>query len=564
MKLRGKAWKYGDNVDTDVIIPARYLNVSTPQELARHCMEDIDPTFVGAVQPGDVIVAGENFGCGSSREHAPLAIKGAGVSCVVARSFARIFFRNAVNVGLPILECPAAVDGTETGHQLEIDLEASQVRNATTGQVYQAEPYPPFMMELFYAGGLVPYTRRRIQAGNLIIQNSEFGIANSELTRNSQFATRNSQIRPDTDKTEYRIAVLPGDGIGAEVIAEAEKVLRALGERFGHQFVTEPGLIGGAAIDRTGDPLPGATLALCKASDAVLFGAVGDPKYDDPRAKVRPEQGLLALRKGLAVFANLRPVKLYKQLLHASTIKPEVIADVDLLVVRELTGGIYFGERGRKNVDSVQAAYDTMFYTVPEIERVVRLAFDLARKRRKKVTSVDKANVLESSRLWRETAERVAKDYPDVEFESMYVDIAAMRLVRYPSVFDVMVTGNMFGDILTDEASMIAGSMGMLPSGAIGEHKPGLFEPIHGSAPKYTGQNVVNPIAAILSAAMLLCYSLELEEEAQAIEDAVEAVLAEGYRTRDIREEGTTLIGTREMGTLVAERIGNKVPSPAH
>jgi len=270
---------------------------------------------------------------------------------------------------------------------------------------------------------------------------------------------------------------------------------------------------------------------------------------------VRPEQGLLGLRKGLEVFANLRPVKLYKQLLHASTIKPEVIADVDLLVVRELTGGIYFGERGRESVDGVRAAYDTMFYTEPEIERVVRLAFDLARRRRKKVTSVDKANVLESSRLWRETAKRVAGDYPDVEFESMYVDIAAMRLVRYPGVFDVIVTGNMFGDILTDEASMIAGSMGMLPSGAIGAHKPGLFEPIHGSAPKYTGQNVVNPIATILSAAMLLRYSLELDEEAQAIEDAVEAVLAEGYRTRDIHEESTILVGTREMGNLITERI---------
>jgi 3-isopropylmalate dehydrogenase len=271
---------------------------------------------------------------------------------------------------------------------------------------------------------------------------------------------------------------------------------------------------------------------------------------------VIPDTTIHGRRKGLGVFANLRPVKLYKQLLHASTIKPEVIADVDLLVVRELTGGIYFGQRGRTNTDGVEAAYDTMSYTVPEIERIVRLAFDLARKRRKKVTSVDKANVLESSRLWRETAGRVAEDYPDVEFESMYVDIAAMRLVRYPGVFDVIVTGNMFGDILTDEASMIAGSMGMLPSGAIGARKPGLFEPIHGSAPKYTGQNVVNPIATILSAAMLLRYSLELGDEAQAIEDAVEAVLAEGYRTKDIREQGTTLVGTREMGELIVERIG--------
>ena len=354
---------------------------------------------------------------------------------------------------------------------------------------------------------------------------------------------------------ETRIATLPGDGISPEVVAEAVKVLRRVAEVYGHTFEFKEGLVGGAAIDATGEALPAETLVLCQESDAVLLGAVGDPKYDDPRSPVRPEQGLLALRKGLEVFANLRPVKLYKQLLHASTIKPEVIADVDLLVVRELTGGIYFGERGRESTDGVPAAYDTMFYTVPEIERVVCLAFNLARGRRKKVTSVDKANVLESSRLWRETAERVAEDYPDVESESMYVDIAAMRLVRYPNVFDVIVTGNMFGDILTDEASMIAGSMGMLPSAAIGTHKPGLFEPVHGSAPKYTGQNVVNPIATILSAAMLLHYSLELEEEARAVEDAVEAVLTEGYRTKDIREEGTTLVGTREMGNLIAERI---------
>jgi len=356
---------------------------------------------------------------------------------------------------------------------------------------------------------------------------------------------------------QAKIAVLPGDGIGPEVAAEAVKVLKKVAHIYGHEFVFEEALIGGVAMDVSGNPLPDETLQLCRESDAVLLAAVGDPKHDDPRASVRPEQGLLALRKGLGVFANLRPVKLYKQLLHASTIKPEVIGDVDLLVVRELTGGIYFGQRGRENTDGVQGAYDTMFYSVPEIERVVRVAFDLARKRRKKVTSVDKANVLESSRLWRETASRVAREYPGVEFDSMYVDIAAMRLVRYPNVFDVIVTGNMFGDILTDEASMIAGSMGMLPSGAIGAQKPGLFEPIHGSAPKYTGQNVVNPIATILSAAMLLRYSLELEEEAQAIEDAVQAVLEEGYRTKDIREKGTTLVGTREMGSLIADRIAN-------
>jgi len=372
---------------------------------------------------------------------------------------------------------------------------------------------------------------------------------------------------------QARIAVLPGDGIGPEVAAEAAKVLKRVADVYGHSFTFEEGLIGGVAIDRTGNPLPDESLTLCQASDAVLLAAVGDPKYDDPTLKVHPEQGLLGLRKALGVFANLRPVKLYKELLHASTIKPEVIAEVDLMVVRELTGGIYFGERGRKIVNGAEAAYDTMFYTVPEIERVVRVAFELACQRRKKVTSVDKANVLESSRLWRETAERMAREYPDVEFESMYVDIAAMRLVRYPSVFDVMVTGNMFGDILTDEASMLAGSMGMLPSASLrgdtpsttlrrgsgqgSGHRFGLYEPIHGSAPKYTGLNVVNPIATILSGAMLLRYSLRLEEEAAAVESAVAAVLKQGYRTRDIAEKGKQQVGTREMGDLIALEIGN-------
>jgi 3-isopropylmalate dehydrogenase len=362
---------------------------------------------------------------------------------------------------------------------------------------------------------------------------------------------------------QARIAVLPGDGIGPEVMAEAVKVLKRVGEVYEHSFTFEEGLIGGAAIDKTGSPLPDESLTLCQASDAVLLAAVGDPRYDDPTLKVRPEQGLLGLRKELGVFANLRPVKLYKELLHASTIKPEVLAEVDLVVVRELTGGIYFGERGRKTVGGAEAAYDTLLYSVPEVERVVRLAFDLARQRRKKVTSVDKANVLESSRLWRETAERVADDYPDVEFDSMYVDIAAMRLVRYPGVFDVMVTGNMFGDILTDEASMLAGSMGMLPSASLrgdapstsSGHRLGLYEPIHGSAPKYTGLNVVNPIATILSGAMLLRYSLKLEEEAAAVEAAVAAVLKRGYRTRDIAEEGTQQVGTREMGDLIRLEI---------
>ena len=363
---------------------------------------------------------------------------------------------------------------------------------------------------------------------------------------------------------EAKIVTLPGDGISPEIVVEAVKSMDRVADVFGHKFEYEDALIGGAAIDETGEALPAETLEKCLASDGVLLGAVGDWKYADPKAPVRPEQGLLALRKGMGVFANLRPVKLYSQLLHASTIKPEVIENVDLLVVRELTGGLYFGERGRRKVKGAEAAYDTMIYSVPEVERVVRVAFELARKRRKKVTSVDKANVLENSRLWRETATRVAEDYPDVEFESMYVDIAAMRLVRYPDVFDVMVTTNMFGDILTDEASMIAGSMGMLPSGAIGDQKPGLFEPIHGSAPKYTGMNVANPIATILSAAMLLRHSLELEKEAQSIENAVQKVLSDGFRTKDIREEGTELVINICTATEVPGCFCGDIPNMGH
>jgi 3-isopropylmalate dehydrogenase len=352
------------------------------------------------------------------------------------------------------------------------------------------------------------------------------------------------------------IVTLPGDGISPEVVAEAVKVLQKVAQVYGHTFEFEEALVGGAAIDATGEPLPAETLALCQKSDGVLLGAVGDPRYDDPQSPVRPEQGLLALRKGLGVFANLRPVKLYRQLLHASTIKPEIIENVDLLVVRELTGGIYFGPRQEATADEAVAC-DTMIYTAAEVQRIVHVAFRLARQRRGKVTSVDKANVLAASRLWRQTVTRVSAEYSDVTLEHMLVDAAAMHLLRRPSDFDVILTANMFGDILTDEASMLAGSMGMLPSASLGEGRNGLYEPIHGSAPDIVGQGVANPIAAILSAAMLLRHSLGLEDEAQAVEDAVQAVLdaPQGYRTRDIYEENSTLVGTREMGSLIVGRI---------
>ena len=348
------------------------------------------------------------------------------------------------------------------------------------------------------------------------------------------------------------ITLLPGDGIGPEVMAEAVKVFGAITARWGHEFRFSEGLIGAKAIDATGSALPEKTLKLCLDSDAVLLVAVGDPRFDDPSLSVRPEQGLLGLRKGLEVFANLRPARVSPYLLDASTIKPDVLAGVDLLVVRELTGGIYFGQPRYRDDER---AVDTMAYSAFEVDRVVRMAFELARGRRRKVTSVDKANILECSRLWRQVATRVAADYPDVALQHMLVDTAAMRLVRSPGEFDVIVTENTFGDILTDEASMIVGSMGMLPSASLGKTKRGLYEPVHGSAPDIAGQGIANPLALILSVAMLLRHSLGLETEAQAIEVAVERALAAGFRTKDIMQGGQRLVGTREMGDIVVEQL---------
>jgi 3-isopropylmalate dehydrogenase len=363
--------------------------------------------------------------------------------------------------------------------------------------------------------------------------------------------------------TKAKIAVLGGDGIGPEVVAEGVKVLRALADIFGHSFEFTEGLIGGIAIDVTGQPLPEETLALCQGSDAVLFGAVGGPKWSDPRAPVRPEQGLLGLRSALGLFANLRPVKVYPALAAASTLKPEVVAGVDLVIVRELTGGLYFGKpQGQSGTAPRREAVDTLHYTESEIARLMRVAFDLARGRRRKVTSVDKANVLASSRLWRTVAHEVAAEYPDVEMEDVLVDACAMYLIRRPGDYDVIATENMFGDILSDEASMLAGSMGMLPSASLGQPagddkdlRPGLYEPIHGSAPDIAGQGTANPLAMILSCAMMLRWSFGLQQEADAVETAVDATLAAGYRCRDIMAPGGLLVGTLEMGDEVVRRL---------
>jgi len=354
----------------------------------------------------------------------------------------------------------------------------------------------------------------------------------------------------------YKIAVLPGDGIGLEIVPEAVKALQAIAERFGHEFVFTEALVGGAAYDAVGHPLPDSTLQLCQESDAVLLGAIGGPQYDELPVHLRPEIGaLLPLRKELGLYANLRPCILFPGLLHASTLKEEVISGVDLIVIRELTGGLYFGEKSReKTADGGTRATDVLSYATYEIERIVRFAYEVARKRRKRLCSVDKANVIETSRLWRETVTDLAKEYPDVETTHMYVDNCAMQLIRNPKQFDVIVTENMFGDILTDEASMLTGSIGMLPSASIGG-EVGLYEPSHGSAPDIAGQQKANPLATILSAAMMLRYSFNLENEAQAIEQAVHQVMAEGYRTPDLMEAGKKLVNTSQMGDLVAARI---------
>ena len=354
----------------------------------------------------------------------------------------------------------------------------------------------------------------------------------------------------------FNIAVIPGDGIGPEVVDESIKVLSKIGEKYNHNFEFEFLQAGGCAIDSLGTPLPEKTLEICKKSDAVLLGAVGGPKWDDPNAKVRPEQALLGLRGGLNLYCNLRPALLYKALKEASPLKDTIIGDgIDICVVRELTGGIYFGERGRDVVDGVVSAYDTERYNIEEIERIVKIGFDTAMKRNKKLTSVDKANILESSRLWRSVVEKMSKDYPEVEVNHLYIDNASMQLVKDPRQFDVIVTSNMFGDILSDEASMITGSIGMLPSASLGKGTLGMYEPIHGSAPDIAGKGIANPLATILSTAMMLRYSFNLENEAKDIENAVVKVIEEGYRTGDIKSEGTILVGTKEMGALVVERI---------
>jgi 3-isopropylmalate dehydrogenase len=355
---------------------------------------------------------------------------------------------------------------------------------------------------------------------------------------------------------KFNLAVIPGDGIGPEVLDGALQAIRAVEEKFSHQIVLAEAEAGGAAIDKTGEPLPRETIRACKNADSVMLGAVGGWQWDHLPGDQRPERALLGLRSELGLYANLRPAALHKALADACPLRPELVPNgIDIMVVRELTGGLYFGDRGRKQTDMGEAAWDTELYSVEEVRRIAVMAFSIAQKRQKRVTNIDKANVLESSRLWRETVLAAAREYPDVMLDHLYVDNAAMQLIRDPGRFDVIVTTNMFGDILSDEASQITGSIGMLPSASLGGSGFGLYEPIHGSAPDIAGQNLANPIASILSAAMMFRYSFHLEEEAAAIESAVTKALEAGYRTADIRGAGAAPTGTKEMSGIIARNI---------
>ncbi|WP_221038815.1 3-isopropylmalate dehydrogenase [Gelria sp. Kuro-4] len=534
-KLSGRVWKYGDDIDTDRIIPARYLNTFQPEELARHCLEDLDPAFAGRVKRGDILVAGKNFGCGSSREHAPLALKAAGLGAVVAASFARIFYRNAINIGLPIFACPEAAEECASGDELELDPAGGTIYNKTKNVTYKAAAFPPYIQGILDAGGLPAYVRLRL-------------------------AEKRKEARPPL----ARIAVLKGDGIGPEVVEAALLVLRQAEALAGRAlFSFREYAVGGAALDREGTPLPPATLEGALASDAVLLGAVGGPRWDNEPPERRPEKGLLELRRALGVFANLRPVQVSPYLSACSPLRREVVgAGVDLLFVRELTGGAYFGakERGEIRPGELQAS-DAMVYTASEIRRVARLAFQLARSRareagrRPRLTSVDKANVLATSRLWREVVNEVADAFPEVEVEHLYVDACAMRLVAAPQEFDTIVTENLFGDILTDLGGALTGSLGLLPSASLGEGGPGLYEPVHGSAPTLAGQDKANPVGTILAAALMLRHSLNLPAEAAAIEAAVAATLSAGIHTPDLALGAGTGTGTQAFAWAVAERL---------
>lgn len=435
----GKAHVYKDHVDTDVIIPARYLNNASLEHLAKYCMIDIDPNFSSTIEKDDVIIAGKNFGCGSSREHAPLAIKASGISCVLAKSFARIFHRNAINIGLSVIEIDTDALAAKSGDVIKINWELGVVVNKTAGRQIPFVAPPPFIHQMASYGGLLPYLSQRPKA----------------------------ETPP---KRSYKLTALPGDGIGPEIMAEAVKVLRALEPIFNIDFEIQEAPVGGAGIDTCGVPLPAKTLNLCRESDAVLLGAVGGPQWDHVASAIRPETGLLSLRKSLGLYCNLRPVKLFESLKEASPLKEKKDQEnLDLLIVRELTGGIYFGEKGTESATDNPSAYDVERYSHSEVDRIAQIAFQLAKGRNSKVTSIDKANVLESSKLWRSRVSLMSETYKDIALNHQYVDNCAMQLILDPHQFDVILTSNLFGDILSDEASTLAGSIGLMPSASLGQ-----------------------------------------------------------------------------------------------
>ncbi len=533
------------NIDTDQIIPARFLSTTERAGLGRNAFNDwrwqadgspvADFAFNQPHNAGrSILLAGRNFGCGSSREHAPWALTDLGLRAIVSSEIADIFRGNSLKNGLlPIVLDEADVQALmqRPDDELTIDVAARELRTPD-GRVYSF-PLDGFSQTCLLEGV--------DQLGYLLGR-----VPESNVTRVSMHA---------------EIVVLPGDGIGPEVAAAAVAVLKSVATRFNHTFTFSEHDIGGIAIDRHGEPLPASTLTACQAANAVLLGAVGGPKWSDPNAKVRPEQGLLAIRKALGLYANLRPVRTHEAALHASPIKAELLQGVDFVVVRELTGGIYFGDKTR-NADS---ASDLCRYTVAEIERVLRSAFRLGRQRRGKVTSVDKANVLETSRLWRDVAARIGREeFPDVALEHQLVDSMAMHLLAKPREYDVIVTENMFGDILTDEASMLAGSLGLLPSASLGEPGAvGIYEPIHGSAPDIAGKGIANPYATIFSAAMLLRHSLGLETEAAAVEAAVHAVLDDGVFTADLAAKGQAVSTAAATDAVLANSTDPIAPRHA-
>lgn len=538
-----------DNIDTDQIIPARFLKTTTRDGFGTNLFRDWrygkdgtpNPDFVlnDARYSGKILVAGRNFGCGSSREHAAWAIYDYGFRVVVSTFFADIFRGNALNNGLlPLVVSPGffekltAAATRDPSATVTVDLPAQTITIDGTGKSEHFE--------------INAYKKECLMSGH-----DDIGYLLANRDKIEEYEKENLKINKKNMK--IKLAVLPGDGIGPEIVEQAMKCVEAVCAKFGHELSARYAPVGAAAIDETGSPYPGQTHTICMESDAVLFGAIGSPKYDnDPQAKVRPEQGLLAMRKALGLYANIRPVKVFPSLAEKSPLKRELIENADLVCIRELTGGIYFGEKGES--EDGRQAFDICTYTREEIERIVRLAFGYARDRRRKLTMVDKANVLATSRLWRRVTQEIAAEFSDVETEYMFVDNAAMRLVQWPASFDVIVTENMFGDILTDEASVITGSLGMLPSASVGIHTS-VFEPIHGSFPQAAGKNIANPVATILSAAMMFEYAFGLTTESEAIKAVVDAALEADIVTEDIAPKGRKADATSAVGDWIANRI---------